>query len=259
MVSSPVSTASSFDAQMMQEALDLAIEDTCRGFGLLSPYTNEHDIQGLPKIDNDGLEENRKDGLMPGGDAACGSLTYDGIIFMERSKKFPASHYHIEEMNKGPALSYAAETWADTAAASRTYYPQSPREICLLDGPAESSAGCGSWTSSTSLTKVESILDDNGERTIRVEEMLVPARAVKTGHLVDHAPRLARIPSQYQLESLTEVYVCDYPTLFTNSAKQYSGEMDVEALTTAFETNHVAREPTELHQVYSEYVSEVLY
>ncbi|KAK6736311.1 hypothetical protein RB195_019159 [Necator americanus] len=163
---------------MMQEALDLAIEDTCRGFGLLSPYTNEHDIQGLPKIDNDGLEENRKDGLMPGGDAACGSLTYDGIIFMERSKKFPASHYHIEEMNKGP---------------------------------------------------------------------------------VDHAPRLARIPSQYQLESLTEVYVCDYPTLFTNSAKQYSGEMDVEALTTAFETNHVAREPTELHQVYSEYVSEVLY
>ncbi|ETN74116.1 hypothetical protein NECAME_04145 [Necator americanus] len=127
MVSSPVSTASSFDAQMMQEALDLAIEfltisfcqDTCRGFGLLSPYTNEHDIQGLPKIahippnaDNDGLEENRKDGLMPGGDAACGSLTYDGIIFMERSKKFPASHYHIEEMNKGPgsfATSYGLE------------------------------------------------------------------------------------------------------------------------------------------------------
>ncbi|KAK6760946.1 hypothetical protein RB195_022136 [Necator americanus] len=44
-------------------------------------------------------------------------------------------------------------------------------------------AGYGSRTSSTSLTKLENILDDNGERTKRVEEMLGPARPVKTGHL----------------------------------------------------------------------------
>ncbi|KAK6764220.1 hypothetical protein RB195_024509 [Necator americanus] len=50
-------------------------------------------------------------------------------------------------------------------------------------GPAESSAGYGSRTSSTSLTKLENILDDNGEKAKRVEEMLGPARPVKTGHL----------------------------------------------------------------------------
>ncbi|KAK6764350.1 hypothetical protein RB195_024613 [Necator americanus] len=44
--------------------------------------------------------------------------------------------------------------------------------------PAESSR-----TSSTSLTKLENILDENGEGTKRVEELLGPARPVKTGHL----------------------------------------------------------------------------
>ncbi|KAK6763901.1 hypothetical protein RB195_024293 [Necator americanus] len=37
--------------------------------------------------------------------------------------------------------------------------------------PTRSSAGYGSRTSSTSLTKLENILDDNGEGTKRVEEM----------------------------------------------------------------------------------------
>ncbi|KAK6740203.1 hypothetical protein RB195_008585 [Necator americanus] len=52
-----------------------------------------------------------------------------------------------------------------------------------IDGPAESSAGYVPKTSSTSLTKLENILDDNGEGTKRVEEMLGPTRPVKTGHL----------------------------------------------------------------------------
>ncbi|KAK6762158.1 hypothetical protein RB195_023030 [Necator americanus] len=51
------------------------------------------------------------------------------------------------------------------------------------DGPAESSARYSSRTSSTSLTKLENILDDNGEGTKRVVEMLGPARPVKTDHL----------------------------------------------------------------------------
>ncbi|KAK6757643.1 hypothetical protein RB195_015450 [Necator americanus] len=55
--------------------------------------------------------------------------------------------------------------------------------LLVTDGPAESSAGYGSRTSPTSLTKLENILDDNGEGTKRVEEMLGPARPVKTGHL----------------------------------------------------------------------------
>ncbi|KAK6742856.1 hypothetical protein RB195_010239 [Necator americanus] len=38
-------------------------------------------------------------------------------------------------------------------------------------------------TSSTSLTKVESILNNNGEGKKRVEELLGPSRPVKTGHL----------------------------------------------------------------------------
>ncbi|KAK6753361.1 hypothetical protein RB195_012761 [Necator americanus] len=37
-------------------------------------------------------------------------------------------------------------------------------------------------TSSTSLTKLEKILDDNGEGTKRVEEMLGSACPVKKGH-----------------------------------------------------------------------------
>ncbi|KAK6742177.1 hypothetical protein RB195_009818 [Necator americanus] len=45
-----------------------------------------------------------------------------------------------------------------------------------MDGPPESSAEYGSRTSSTSLTKLENILDDNGEGTKRVEEMLGPAQ-----------------------------------------------------------------------------------
>ncbi|KAK6753722.1 hypothetical protein RB195_012982 [Necator americanus] len=47
-----------------------------------------------------------------------------------------------------------------------------PRDVRCTEGPAESSVGYGSRTSSTSLTKLENILDDNGEGTKRVEEML---------------------------------------------------------------------------------------
>ncbi|KAK6733517.1 hypothetical protein RB195_017334 [Necator americanus] len=45
-----------------------------------------------------------------------------------------------------------------------------------------SSAGYRSSTSSTSLTKLENILDDNCEGTKQVEEMLGPVRPVKTDH-----------------------------------------------------------------------------
>ncbi|KAK6739144.1 hypothetical protein RB195_020920 [Necator americanus] len=57
-----------------------------------------------------------------------------------------------------------------------------------------STAGYGSRTSSTSLTKLENILDDNGEGTKRVEEMLGPTRPEgdlihKVGHdLFDRSP-----------------------------------------------------------------------
>ncbi|KAK6728979.1 hypothetical protein RB195_006186 [Necator americanus] len=61
------------------------------------------------------------------------------------------------------------------------------RRVRCTDGPAESSARYGSRTSSASLTKLENILDDNGEGTKRVEEMLGPARRVKTGHLSTHS------------------------------------------------------------------------
>ncbi|KAK6755006.1 hypothetical protein RB195_013774 [Necator americanus] len=54
------------------------------------------------------------------------------------------------------------------------------RVRCSLHGPAKSSAGYGSRTSSTSLTKLENTLDDNSEGTKRVEEVLRP---VKAGHL----------------------------------------------------------------------------
>ncbi|KAK6752699.1 hypothetical protein RB195_003861 [Necator americanus] len=57
------------------------------------------------------------------------------------------------------------------------------RRVRYTNGPAENSAGYGSRTSSTSLTILENILDDNGEGTKRVEAMLGPARPVKTGHL----------------------------------------------------------------------------
>ncbi|KAK6733510.1 hypothetical protein RB195_017330 [Necator americanus] len=45
-----------------------------------------------------------------------------------------------------------------------------------------SSAGYRSSTSSTSLTKLENILDDNCEGTKQVEEMLGPVRPVKTDY-----------------------------------------------------------------------------
>ncbi|KAK6763215.1 hypothetical protein RB195_023795 [Necator americanus] len=57
------------------------------------------------------------------------------------------------------------------------------RRVRYTDGPAESSAGYGSRTSLTSLTKLENVLDDNGEGTKRVKEMLGPARPAKTDHL----------------------------------------------------------------------------
>ncbi|KAK6736858.1 hypothetical protein RB195_019511 [Necator americanus] len=55
--------------------------------------------------------------------------------------------------------------------------------VRYTDGPAESSAGYGSRTTSTSLTKLGNILDDNGEGTKRVEGMMGLERPVKTGHL----------------------------------------------------------------------------
>ncbi|EYB90617.1 hypothetical protein Y032_0217g2392 [Ancylostoma ceylanicum] len=182
MVSTPVSTASSFDAQMMQQVFDHAIEETCRGFGLFSPFRNElsHEKQEPPGAEDDFAEScSKKEETMSKGDIGCGALTYDGIIHKERLKKFPASYYHVEDMNKGP---------------------------------------------------------------------------------VDYAPRLARIPSQYQLESLTEVYVCDYPPLIKSDVKNCAGEMDIEPLSPVFEANHhIVTEPTEPHLVFSEYVSEMLY
>ncbi|KAK6754259.1 hypothetical protein RB195_013324 [Necator americanus] len=42
---------------------------------------------------------------------------------------------------------------------------------CCTDGPTNSSAGCCWRTSSTSLTKPEHILDDNGELAKRVERV----------------------------------------------------------------------------------------
>ena len=56
------------------------------------------------------------------------------------------------------------------------------------DGPAEKSAGYGSgirnWNSRTDpITNFTNILDDVSERTKRMEEMLGPARFVRTGHL----------------------------------------------------------------------------
>ncbi|KAK6755765.1 hypothetical protein RB195_014262 [Necator americanus] len=119
------------------------------------------------------------------------------------------------------ALCYAAETWADIATTPRKLFtPHRALERCFLKfnrrtqhlaglrssdlrgmsrlrDPAEYvSKANHRWaghimrrianemgTSSASLTKLENILDDNGEGTKRVEEMLGPARPVKTGHL----------------------------------------------------------------------------
>ncbi|KIH60131.1 hypothetical protein ANCDUO_09623 [Ancylostoma duodenale] len=92
MVSTPVSTASTFDAQMMQLAFDHAIENE------LSQEKREP-----PSTDDDSGESfSKKEEAMSKGDIECDALTYDGIIHKERLKKFPASYYHIEEMNKGP-------------------------------------------------------------------------------------------------------------------------------------------------------------
>ncbi|KAK6761441.1 hypothetical protein RB195_022491 [Necator americanus] len=54
--------------------------------------------------------------------------------------------------------------------------------LSALVDQAESSAGYGSRTSSTSLTKLEN-LDDNGKGTIRVKEMLGLVRPVKADYL----------------------------------------------------------------------------
>ncbi|RCN46374.1 hypothetical protein ANCCAN_07552 [Ancylostoma caninum] len=108
MVSTPVSTASTFDAQMMQLAFDHAIEETCRGFGVLSPYKDDlnQEKQEPSARDDDSAEWfSNKEGAMSKGDIEYGALTYDGIIHKERLKKFPASYYHIEDMNKGPGES----------------------------------------------------------------------------------------------------------------------------------------------------------
>ncbi|KAK6012077.1 hypothetical protein OSTOST_22781 [Ostertagia ostertagi] len=139
MCSSPVSTASSFDAQFLQETFDNAIEETCRSFGLFSPFQNTQQQDG-PGETGDGVSPFVAE-TSPAPDSMGTALTaeqpdgmtYEGIISKDRVKKFPKSYYHVQEMNKGP---------------------------------------------------------------------------------VDYAPRLAQVPSQYQLESLTEMYVCDFPKLY---------------------------------------------
>ncbi|CAJ0606569.1 unnamed protein product [Cylicocyclus nassatus] len=178
MISTCVSTASSFDEQMMQEVLDQAIEDTCRNFGLLSPYNNDLN-RGDQEVQNS--EQNLKvlntiEDLTV--DEDCG-ITYDGMISKERAKKFPTSYYHVEEMNKGP---------------------------------------------------------------------------------VDYAPRLAKIPSQYQLESLTEVYMCDYPSMNKCGDIPHKGELEVDAPSTNIPPDlRTAPATTNICQVFSQYVSEMLY
>ncbi|KAK6754360.1 hypothetical protein RB195_013390 [Necator americanus] len=137
---------------------------------------------------------------------------------------------HLFDLKVLPALCYAAETWADTAATSRKLLTtHRALERCLLKfnrrtqhlaglrssdlrgmsrlrDPAEYvSKAKHRWaghimrriddrwtkrtleTSSTSPTKLENILDDNGEGTKRMEKMLVPARPVKANHLIRKA------------------------------------------------------------------------
>uniref|UniRef100_A0A183GWS5 Transferrin-like domain-containing protein n=1 Tax=Heligmosomoides polygyrus TaxID=6339 RepID=A0A183GWS5_HELPZ len=69
---------------------------------------------------------------------------------------------------------------------------------------------------------------------------------------VDYAPRLAEIPSQYQLESLSEMFVFDYPKFY----KRYSGEELCSLAKSSPVREPVATNP---HEVYSQYVSEMLY
>ncbi|KAK6754350.1 hypothetical protein RB195_013384 [Necator americanus] len=113
---------------------------------------------------------------------------------------------HLLDSTVLPALCYAAETALERCLLKfnrRTQHLAGLRSSDLIgmsrfrdpaeyvskakhrwaDGPAESSAGYGSRISSTSFTNLENILDDNGEGTKRVEEMLGAARPVKTGHL----------------------------------------------------------------------------
>ncbi|KAK6745600.1 hypothetical protein RB195_011991 [Necator americanus] len=58
-----------------------------------------------------------------------------------------------------------------------------PTKPFIRSGVDKQIGGHGSRTPSMSLTKIENILDDNGEGTKRVEEMLGLPRPVKTGHL----------------------------------------------------------------------------
>ncbi|KAK6762579.1 hypothetical protein RB195_023343 [Necator americanus] len=98
---------------------------------------------------------------------------------------------HLFDSTVFPPLCYAAETWADSAVTSRKLLTtHRALERCLLkfNRRTQHLAGLRSsdlrgMTSSTSLTKLENILDDNGDGKKRVEEMLGPARPVKTGHL----------------------------------------------------------------------------
>ncbi|KAK6755676.1 hypothetical protein RB195_014202 [Necator americanus] len=79
-------------------------------------------------------------------------------------------------------MTYGSETWASPSAVmERLDYAEGDLLRLLLgDGPAESSAGYGSVTSSTSLAKLESIWDDNDRGTKRVEKNFGSARPVET-------------------------------------------------------------------------------
>ncbi|XGW07652.1 hypothetical protein V3C99_010647 [Haemonchus contortus] len=196
MCSSPVSTASTFDANLLQQTFDNAIEETCRSFGLFSPFQDRERRDDLGKSGKDGASPVGVE-TSPVGDLTSGAptaepndgMTYEGILHNERQKKFPRSYYHVEEMNKGP---------------------------------------------------------------------------------VDYALRLAQVPSQYQLESLSEMYVCDFPKL-CKSLKRYGEEMDLGdiAVYPNSQSNYLsfglAQEsppgPTavEMGEVLSEYVTEMLY
>ncbi|WKX94435.1 hypothetical protein Q1695_011587 [Nippostrongylus brasiliensis] len=90
---------------------------------------------------------------------------------------------------------------------------------------------------------------------------------------VDYAPRLAQVPSQYQLESLAEIYVCDYPQFFKSPKRYEAGEMDMMDDTTSTplmsdsdclrfsETQSPRPLPNDLSfaPVQSNYVSKMLY
>ncbi|PIO76846.1 hypothetical protein TELCIR_01091 [Teladorsagia circumcincta] len=169
-MSSPVSTASSFDAQFLQETFDNAIEETCRSFGLFSPFTQ-------------------------------------------------------------------------------------PRE-----GPLETGDGVSPIVVETAPTS------DSMGTALTAEQ---PDGMTYEGIIMDYAPRLAQVPSQYQLESLTEMYVCDFPKLY-RSSKRIGDEMELDGMPIhpIHRSDYVppasAQQSTELiaadmQRIQSEYVSEMLY